>query len=244
MKKLLLLSTIVLFMFSCSEEPTIVTYPNGTGTGTGTNTGGNNSNNEKPIASFNYEKGDSPFQIIFTNTSKYAQRFSWNFGDGKTSTEKNPKHRYSEAGTYTVTLTAYNGTLSDRIDRRITITKPTKCYCLGVRYERVGYLNKYYKSKLVDDGPWVKKTWFSTYYTLVDKTPTEYMFTNPVLLENVPKHDYYTIYVYWSDNTSKDGTQILRQKIYTDLEMGDYPAKVTEISDNGDTKITVFFKWE
>ena len=31
--------------------------------------------------------------------------YNWNFGDGKTSTDKNPTHKYSSVGNYTVTLT-------------------------------------------------------------------------------------------------------------------------------------------
>ena len=43
----------------------------------------------------------------FTNlSSENAKTFEWNFGDGSTSTERNPMHIYAEAGTYTVRLTA------------------------------------------------------------------------------------------------------------------------------------------
>ncbi len=43
----------------------------------------------------------------FTNlSSENAKTFEWNFGDGATSTERNPMHSYAEAGTYTVRLTA------------------------------------------------------------------------------------------------------------------------------------------
>ena len=43
----------------------------------------------------------------FTNlSSENAKTFEWNFGDGSTSTERNPMHSYAEAGTYTVRLTA------------------------------------------------------------------------------------------------------------------------------------------
>ena len=39
-------------------------------------------------------------------SSENAKTFEWNFGDGLTSTERNPMHIYAEAGTYTVRLTA------------------------------------------------------------------------------------------------------------------------------------------
>lgn len=39
-------------------------------------------------------------------SSENAKTFEWNFGDGATSTERNPMHIYAEAGTYTVRLTA------------------------------------------------------------------------------------------------------------------------------------------
>ena len=39
-------------------------------------------------------------------SSENAKTFEWNFGDGSTSTERNPMHIYAEAGKYTVRLTA------------------------------------------------------------------------------------------------------------------------------------------
>ena len=46
-------------------------------------------------------------RVQFTNQSSADSRtYLWDFGDGTTSTEKNPMHIYSAAGTYTVRLTA------------------------------------------------------------------------------------------------------------------------------------------
>src|SRR5687768_7896287 len=39
--------------------------------------------------------------------------YSWDFGDGGTSTQQNPSHNYAAAGFYTVTLTVSNGTATD-----------------------------------------------------------------------------------------------------------------------------------
>jgi len=47
--------------------------------------------------------------VSFTNTSTAATSYSWNFGDGNSSTLANPTHTYAATGTYTVILTI-NGT--------------------------------------------------------------------------------------------------------------------------------------
>lgn len=44
----------------------------------------------------------------FTDMSIGADTWHWNFGDGRTSDEKNPVHIYSRSGTYTVELTVTN----------------------------------------------------------------------------------------------------------------------------------------
>ncbi|MGM9804335.1 MAG: PKD domain-containing protein [Muribaculaceae bacterium] len=43
--------------------------------------------------------------IQFTNTSSKQGSVSWNFGDGTTSNEANPTHKYGKSGKYNVTLT-------------------------------------------------------------------------------------------------------------------------------------------
>ena len=45
--------------------------------------------------------------IRFVNQSRHGDRWHWEFGDGQTSTEKSPAHRYGRAGTFIVRLTAY-----------------------------------------------------------------------------------------------------------------------------------------
>jgi len=46
--------------------------------------------------------------VEFTDSSTNADSVLWNFGDGNTSSERNPIHNYSSNGTFVVTLTAYN----------------------------------------------------------------------------------------------------------------------------------------
>ena len=51
-----------------------------------------------------------PFTVQFTNTSAGGGSYSWNFGDGGTSTLINPSHTYTSFGNYTVSLINNGGT--------------------------------------------------------------------------------------------------------------------------------------
>lgn len=52
-------------------------------------------------------------KVTFRNYSLNATDFLWDFGDGNTSTEREPIHEYKTLGTYTVKLIASNGANSD-----------------------------------------------------------------------------------------------------------------------------------
>ncbi len=60
------------------------------------------------VANFtaNPTSGDVPLTVFFTNLSSGATSWSWDFGDSGTSTNFSPAHTYTNAGTYTVSLTA------------------------------------------------------------------------------------------------------------------------------------------
>ncbi len=80
-----------------------------------------------PVANFtaNVTAGPAPLAVRFTDTSSNNPTFwSWSFGDGATSTEQNPVHTYTAAGTYTVNLTVSTGSGSDTLSRPgyVTVT--------------------------------------------------------------------------------------------------------------------------
>lgn len=61
----------------------------------------------------------------FTNTSTdNARSYLWDFGDGTTSTERDPMHIYDAAGTYTVKLTAKGILKTDVAEQNIIINAP------------------------------------------------------------------------------------------------------------------------
>lgn len=69
-----------------------------------------------PVANFSYTPVQpAPGQAIaFLDLStNVPTSWAWNFGDGTTSTQKNPAKTYAQAGTYNVSMTATNGSGSN-----------------------------------------------------------------------------------------------------------------------------------
>ncbi|MBU6341409.1 MAG: peptidylprolyl isomerase [Bacteroidetes bacterium] len=83
----------------------------------------------KPKASFilPVKKVTAPTTVSFTNTSVKAEGYMWDFGDGGTSSEMNPSHRYTHSGNYTVTLKATKGNKSVLYKQMIQVTAPDRC---------------------------------------------------------------------------------------------------------------------
>ncbi len=51
--------------------------------------------------------------VSFTNLSTHADTYEWDFGDGSSSTEKDPTHTYTASGQYIVTLITRSGCGAD-----------------------------------------------------------------------------------------------------------------------------------
>ncbi len=60
----------------------------------------------KPVAGFIFSPANPTTheEVQFTSKSKNANLFEWDFGDGTTSSYENPKHIYTQAGTFPVKL--------------------------------------------------------------------------------------------------------------------------------------------
>jgi len=81
-----------------------------------------------PVAAFtaNVTEGNAPLAVQFTDQSTgNVTSWSWDFGDGNTSTVQNPVHTYESPGNYIVTLNASNayGTNTHTKPDYIRVTK-------------------------------------------------------------------------------------------------------------------------
>jgi PKD repeat protein len=116
MKKIKLLITIVAMLattlFSC-KKTTTTGYVG-----------------KPPVAKFDWDSVDLwkfNGQIDFSNFLASAEKYEWNYGDGKTeqsSTGLNfHSHTYSASGTYDVTLTSSNSYGSNSITKKVVVPK-------------------------------------------------------------------------------------------------------------------------
>lgn len=116
MKKFFLLVTAIVAMpvlFSCNKE----------------NNGGNEGDQTvKPVADFEFAVETNTGNVQFTNKSKEAESYEWDFGDESHSysAEENPSFTYDVSGTYTVSLTAIKGNEVDVVKKEVVILLPEK----------------------------------------------------------------------------------------------------------------------
>lgn len=115
MKKLFficLMATAILALDSCRKDPIYID-----------DNGNVIDGNRKPIASFTYttQQITGGLAIKCNNTSSYATSYEWNF-NGSTSYQTNPTFYVYSAGTYYLSLTAYNDNGSDYAYKTITVT--------------------------------------------------------------------------------------------------------------------------
>ncbi|WP_116105725.1 PKD domain-containing protein [Lewinella sp. IMCC34191] len=119
---------------SSTEEKPVVTYDRpGVYTATLTllgNTVGDDTSTtiqvvvfDAPVAAFDYSIADG--RLTLTNQSVDAISSYWTFGDGNSSTESDPVHRYAKDSNYTVMLVATGPSCTDTLRQEINMTGTT-----------------------------------------------------------------------------------------------------------------------
>jgi PKD repeat protein len=106
-----------------------------------------------PAANFssNVTRGYASLSVQFSDLSKNATKWKWDFGDGANSTDENPVHKYSKAGKYNVTLTVKNVNGSNKITKysyiTVDLSKVTDVVCKMKIDKRTAEFKSKYKGK-------------------------------------------------------------------------------------------------
>lgn len=82
-------------------------------------------NNNVPVSNFEYSIGNDgtvSFTNISTDPDSDSLVYKWYFGDGFSSDEESPTHRYSINGTYTVELQVTDGSAIDVMRKDVVVT--------------------------------------------------------------------------------------------------------------------------
>ena len=111
-----------------------------------------------PVANFtaNVTNSSAPVNVQFNDTSTgNATDWFWDFGDGKNSTEQNPKHNYTQTGNFTVSLNASNIAGSSKIIRT---------NCIEVTSSPLSNYNNIYINLANDNGISFNTNGNGTYY--------------------------------------------------------------------------------
>jgi len=83
-----------------------------------------------PVAGFSATPTN--LTVAFTSTATGDNlTYTWDFGDGNTSTDANPSHTYATAGTYNVTQTVSNASGSNAITQPVTASDPVAAPVAG-----------------------------------------------------------------------------------------------------------------
>ena len=201
---------------------------------------------EPAVLDFTYTR-IAPLMVEFTNRSAGFDGYTWDFGDGTYSyAEKIADHGYEDNGTYIVTLTGDRDGETQEKRQEITLSEPT-VYIAGYTLYHIPYENKYYRLIFKDDNllpsAW---DWQTIYTPLLDnsKLPYTYFLNNPVKLENLNSHTYYTVQVVRT-NTTNGGTEISCMK--QQLKVKDIKRYLEEYilqTETGNTAIGIYLYYE
>ena len=122
--------------------------------------------NSPPTASFTYTPTNPSTEdtIYFHDESSDSDgnivSWHWDFGDGSTSNQQNPSHQYSEAGTYSVTLTVTdNDGAKDSVTKNIEVKKPVETIKVAIladfiKYNNIPFAATQIKYILEKEGKW------------------------------------------------------------------------------------------
>lgn len=94
---------------------------------------------DPPVACFDTDKSiyNVGETVYFTNCSQNAEQYGWLFNQKnvtENSTDIEPRYNYDAPGTYTISLTAFNGQLNDIYEKTIEVTEDSSPEFVNVTF--------------------------------------------------------------------------------------------------------------
>lgn len=196
---------------------------------------------KSPIAQFTYETSH-PFYVHFENKSTDATSYLWDFGDGTTSGEASPTHKYNGKGVYKVKLNAYGNSKSDLYTKNVTVVAPTKCYVTGIVYEKIPKNNEYYSIRCTDDYILFETCYWYTDWVLLSSANVPYTQMFKYKQEMDFSKSKVVTRLYQNSNSSGTGKQVGSWNLYPSNVLSEYWEGTKAISDNAE--IHLLFEWD
>ena len=183
-----------------------------------------------------------PFYVHFNNKSDHAPMYKWDFGDGSTSTQRSPIHKYKSKGVYKVVLTAGDSSKSYKVSKNVTVIAPTKCFVSGVVYDKIPKNNEYYNVRFTDDYLFFETLYWWTDWVLLSSANIPFTYTLKTKQQIDFSMDKYVLRLQTSKNGTGDGTEVTKWNLFTSELKSDFPEKLTGTSDNA--KVSLLFEWK
>lgn len=192
-------------------------------------------------AEFTYQV-QQPLTVALTNRSEYANSYRWSFGDGQTSSQENPVHRYKSKGVYKITMVAANSREQQTATAIVTVEEPTRIYISGFTINKIPYNGQYYYVKVIDDD-FFTTTWVETSYDLLGAAnlPRNITLSQPALLSGLSEDDYYSMQLFYNTKKSGAGTRVASWKM-TKSQIMQYPETLTGTNDNASLTTHFLYK--
>jgi len=163
----------------------------------------------------------APFVVEFQNTSTNATLYSWDFGDGTTSTDVSPIHTYNSQGLYTVTLIADAGQCGNDTEIKtdyINIDSSVPCeYCIAGATGDYEYINEVICGTINNQSNGLSPNGYADYAYMSTEMTAEQTYSATVTIGNVWNTDNLYAWIDWNKDGDFEDTN---ENVYTSTNDG------------------------
>lgn len=210
-----------------------------------------------PIANFSYTLlGEyPPLEVKFVNSSLLASNYSWTFGDGGTSTEKDPTHLYTNSGSFAVKLTAHNADTLSYKTKTVTIPElPTKVFLKSLTMDSLKFTDFF-------GMPWDTQNGPDVFFQIEITNPNIEMIYKSAIISDIEEGNMPVVWSYdapyieltevgtnfqfiFAEDDGVNYTAMTDPVVYNFASISGYPSTVQLSSSVGGVTFTLELVWK